>query len=377
MTTGLIEVDYEEVRKNHLLPFIKDFKAAYKSPQKTQIIAHNDADGITSAAIFSKILDNFGLKYKKDYFVYFGTNEERKAELPQTHELIRGIKEAKIIIYLDYLSVHADKGKKVFIVDHHNKQDGYNYAHATWYYPLNGEIYRPSASAYCYDIYQGLFGENHDVKILGVIGAVGDSMLPNSLEYLRIKERQQPFFVGCQISWLFFEIQRLFLLADDNNSCVKIFEFILEKTNSKAITDLIALPESIDEEIHKKLKKNNEVVNTVKSRMEIYEDLKLIFIEMTPAEAGSKDSVFSYLWLYYPGYLNMIDIDFRGIVSLSMRSNTYDIYDLFEKVQNNLPELVFGGHPFAAGGKIPKSKVKLLKDLIISEVKTGKIKMID
>jgi hypothetical protein len=289
---------------------------------------------------------------------------------------VKRINDSEVIIYLDYLSVHAEHKKIVFIVDHHNKPEGYTYSHAIWYYPLNGEIYRPSASAYCYGIYRELFGEDYDSKLLGVIGAVGDSMFPNSLDYLGIKNMEQPFFLGCQISWSFFNVQRIFSLADDNKSCLAIFELILEKIQTKSLLDLIALPEQVEQKIYKKFRKDIDIINSVKGRLENYEDLKLIFLEMTPAEAGSKDAVFSYLWLYYPGYLSVIDINFNGISSLSMRSNTYDIFDLFSKVGAKLPELNFGGHPFAAGGKISANKVKILKDLIVSELKTGKVKSI-
>ncbi|MDD4983450.1 MAG: DHH family phosphoesterase [Candidatus ainarchaeum sp.] len=371
-------VNYAEVREKHLLPFTAKLKQVYAKPQKTVIIAHNDSDGITSAIIFSKILDSFGLKYKKDYSVYFGDNELRKAELPETHELIKEIKSSAVVIYLDYRTVHAQNtGKKVFIVDHHNKSNLTGYKDATWYYPLNGEIYRPSASAFCYDIYKELLGQNHDVKLMATIGAVGDSMLPNSLDYLDIKELEQPFFVGRQISWYFFNAQRIFCLAGDNKSCLEIYNLLLEKLENKTLNDLTALPESIESRIYKQLRKDNDVVSRFKGRLETYEDLKVMFLEMTPAEAGSKDAIFGYVWLYYPGYLCVIHINFKGIASLSMRSNTYDILDVFEKVQNKLPELNFGGHPFAAGGKIENSKVPLLKDLIIAELKTGKIKSIN
>ncbi len=367
---------YEEARQNHLLPFVKQFKETYKEKKETLIVAHNDADGITSAVVFSKILDKLGLIYKLDYFVYFGDNEIRGAELSASHELSKRIKESQVVIYLDYLSIHAEKsGKKIFIVDHHNKQ-GYGYENAVWYCPLDKDIYRPSACALCYDVYNELFGENHEMKLIGTIGSVGDSMFPNSLEYLKIKQDEQPFFLGTQISWFFFNAQKIFLLAKDNASCLRIYCLLIEKLTNKSLSDLLVLPEPLEKEIYKKLKKDKEVILRIKDKLEIYAEQKLIFLEMSAAEASSKDAVFSYLWLYYPGYLITININFGGVASLSMRSNTYDIYDVFGKIQSKIDDLQFGGHPFAAGGKIPNESISLLKDLIISEVNSGNVKKI-
>ena len=106
------------------MPFVADFKETYKNPQKTLIICHSDADGVTSAVIVAKILDNFGLKYKKDYKILICGNEIRREDLLETNPIMQEINKAKIIIYLDYMSKHAKgNGKKVFVIDHHDMKD--------------------------------------------------------------------------------------------------------------------------------------------------------------------------------------------------------------------------------------------------------------
>jgi len=359
------------------MPFVADFKETYKNPQKTLILCHNDADGVTSAVIIAKALDNYGLKYKKDYNVLICGNEIRREDLPDSNPVIQEIASAKIIIYLDYLSKHAKgKGKKIFVIDHHDTQDiSYSPDEATSLVPIDHERRRPSASALCYAVYSSIFGENQEIKIIGAIGAVGDSMFPLSLDYLNIKHMEQPFYLGEQISTYFYSAQKVFgLLRLEQDS--EIFEFIYDAVNNHALNRIPILSKKWEKILEDKARRIEDAVDKIKAKIEIIEDQKLIFYEMTQTENEGKFAIINYLSLYYPHYLYCGFTDYGHFISFTARSSTVSLLDLFSKVNMNIDDLKYGGHPFACGGRLDSRELGRLKELIIAELRKGKLKLI-
>jgi len=135
-----------------------------------KIISHFDTDGITSAAIFSRVLQRwnkiFSLKIVK------GLDEE----------IIKSLPEDEILIFLDLASNSLkhlkEKKTEIFILDHHEITDTI---------PDNVMIINPmlqkndpmSSAAICYLFGKALSLENRDLANLAIIGMVGDSMEKN------------------------------------------------------------------------------------------------------------------------------------------------------------------------------------------------------
>jgi len=135
-----------------------------------KVISHFDTDGITSAAIFSRVLQRwnkvFSLKIVK------GLDEE----------IIKALPENEILIFLDLASNSMrylkEKKTEIFIFDHHEVTDAI---------PDNVMIVNPvlekndpvSSAAICYILGKTLSAENKDLANLAIIGMVGDSLEKN------------------------------------------------------------------------------------------------------------------------------------------------------------------------------------------------------
>jgi len=132
-----------------------------------KVISHNDTDGITSAAIFSKAL----FRWKKTFSLEIVKGLEK--------EYIQNLSKDNILIFLDLASGSlkelSKKNTEIFILDHHEIPDPNSI-------PKNITIVNPvllnkpniSASAICYLFAKPLSQENQDLSNLAVIGMVGD-----------------------------------------------------------------------------------------------------------------------------------------------------------------------------------------------------------
>lgn len=135
-----------------------------------KVISHFDADGITSAAIFSRALHRWGKPFSLQ--IVKGLDEEFIKSLPDTHALI----------FLDLasgsLNYLAEKKTDVFIFDHHETVQEI---------PPNVHIVNPlleksevcSGAAVAYLAAKTISEENKDLANLAVIGMVGDQFVDN------------------------------------------------------------------------------------------------------------------------------------------------------------------------------------------------------
>lgn len=135
-----------------------------------KVISHYDADGITSAAIFSKALQ----RWKKSFSLQIvkGLDEEFIKNLPEDH----------LLIFLDLASGSLDylKNKKtdIIILDHHEivQQIPENVIMIN---PLLSKSDMLSGAGICYQFAKTLSIENKDLSNLAIIGMVGDFMDKN------------------------------------------------------------------------------------------------------------------------------------------------------------------------------------------------------
>ena len=149
--------------------FIKEIDALSEK-KEIKVISHFDTDGITSAAIFTRILQRWNKKFTLE--IVKGLDKE----------FIRSLPEDKILIFLDLgsgsLDYLKDKKTEVFILDHHETIQEI---------PENVKILNPliqksemlSGAGICYIFGKQLSEENKDLAQLAVIGMVGDMMEKN------------------------------------------------------------------------------------------------------------------------------------------------------------------------------------------------------
>jgi len=140
------------------------------SNKPIKVISHFDTDGITSAAIFSRVLERWGKSFSLQ--IIKSLDEKFIDSLPETH----------LLIFLDLasnsLSQLAKKNTEVLILDHHEvSQD----------IPDNVTIINPhlqkheliSSAGICYIFGKTLSPKNTDLANLAIIGIVGDLLEKN------------------------------------------------------------------------------------------------------------------------------------------------------------------------------------------------------
>ena len=87
---------------------------------KSLIFAHYDFDGISSAIIFSKILEKFKKEYKKDFFVKFGRDSEHR--LLEDKKNLELFSDYENIFFLDFCQTTFEglENKNLWVFDHHS-----------------------------------------------------------------------------------------------------------------------------------------------------------------------------------------------------------------------------------------------------------------
>ncbi|MBI2632578.1 DHH family phosphoesterase [Candidatus Pacearchaeota archaeon] len=135
-----------------------------------KVISHYDTDGITSASIFSRVLQRWKKKFSLQ--IIKGLEESFIESLPEDH----------ILIFLDLASGSLNYLKKkktpVFIIDHHE---------IVQEIPENIKMINPhldnaeivSTAGLCYLFAKSLSSENKDLAPLAIIGMVGDVLEKN------------------------------------------------------------------------------------------------------------------------------------------------------------------------------------------------------
>ncbi|MCH7567891.1 MAG: DHH family phosphoesterase [Nanoarchaeota archaeon] len=135
-----------------------------------KIISHNDTDGITSAAIFSRALQ----RWNKKFSLQIVKNLEK--------EFIENLPENHVLIFLDLASGSLPylekKNTEIFILDHHEIMQSIP-SNITIINPVLFKEENISSSALCYLFARELSEQNKDLANLAVIGMIGDVLEKN------------------------------------------------------------------------------------------------------------------------------------------------------------------------------------------------------
>jgi single-stranded-DNA-specific exonuclease len=133
--------------------------------REIRVVSHFDTDGITSAAIFSRVLARWGKNFSMQ--IVKSLDED----------FVRSLPEDKVLIFLDLasgsLDYLKDKKTEVFVFDHHE---------IVQEVPENVHMVNPAyekeeslcSAAICYLFARELSLENKDLANLAVVGTVGD-----------------------------------------------------------------------------------------------------------------------------------------------------------------------------------------------------------
>lgn len=133
-----------------------------------KVVSHNDTDGITSAAIFSRALQRWNKKFSLEII----KNLEK--------EYIKSLSDENLIIFLDLgsgsLPELAEKKTEVIIFDHHEICSEKIPENVTLVNPLLFKQESISGAGICYLFAKALSPHNQDLATLATVGMVGDQL---------------------------------------------------------------------------------------------------------------------------------------------------------------------------------------------------------
>ncbi len=323
---------------------------------KILIFSHYDFDGISSAIVFSEILEKYDLKYKKDFDVHFARDNEHKI---LDTENKTSFDKYKYIFFLDYSLTNYDylKDKTIFVIDHHKVNNNIdNIINPALYIESR---YLPSNSAIVYDFYYYLFNENLFLKKIAGLGAISDFMIFGSLPYLHTNDKDLDFFMNNSelIKPMALEITQLEeKIYNQKGLEINIFEKLFLKKDIKEILYFT------DDEINLIIKiKEKELKKTYKylQKLNIDENKKLLILELEFEDKELKKYLLNVLEFLYSDYIKIIYMRSNHLCSINLRSPNLDLTKLLESLKKDFPNLNGGGHPFASGCALPNEQVEL------------------
>lgn len=315
------------------------------------IIAHSDADGITSAFVFSRILERLGFEYKKNYRTWLAENAFRNI-IKENNSLLENLRKNNYIFFLDYsLEDYSSLSDKyVCTIDHHRTGGKPNILVNPAEQLKPDEL--PSASALVYALYKHMFDSDEIVKKIAFLGALGDLMVYNSLPYLGTDEKDPDLFVQKLPQSTYYHMMTIFNLknADPKNDST-IYEYLRENIID-SVVPLLVLPEEFMSQIDKIHKKERTAIKKALNKIEKFDDKKIVFLETGRDLFPHYERLKGTLHALFPNYTVFMfgklenNMGYRA----SGRSQTKtDLTKLIEYLKTKIPDLQGGGHPFAAG----------------------------
>jgi len=345
---------------------IKTVLENIKKGEQALIIAHSDADGITSAYVLSRILEKYGLEYRKDYNTWLAENATRSfiKEDEKTRNLIN---KNQYVFFVDYSLEDYSFIKGVSCtIDHHKIE-----SKAKIQINPAGQVESlkvPSASALVYALYDYLFGEDELVKKIAFIGALGDLMVFNSLPYLKTNENDEDFFVQRLPQITYYQMSNIFNLKNvDKKNDTVIYEYMLESLKG-SVMPLLFLPNEFKSKIEKVKKAEVVAIKKALDRVVKYEEQKIVILETNKALEPYFERLKSVMHALFPRYstFTITKLPNKLGYRFSARSQkNIDLVKFVEYLKTKIPDLRGGGHPFAAGFFCKPKQLKKVKKEII------------
>ena len=332
---------------------------------KTLIFAHYDFDGISSAVIFARILENYNQKYNKDYFVKFGRDSEHK--LLEDKANLELFSEYSNIFFLDFCQTTFEglENKNLWVFDHHTVGEKRNFIiNPAW--DVSPE-YLPSTSAIVYDFYFYLFEKNNELKRIAALGAISDFMIFASINYLHTHSRDTDIFMNNShlIKPMTMEIVlKLEKLYSKKGNDLKIFENLLKNGLRSIFCFSEDQKEVIVETTNLELTKTNYYLEKVI----LNEDKKCLTLDLAYEDKELKKYIINVLEMIYPEYTKIVYTKRHDFTAFILRSQKKDLTKILKIIKTQMPCLNGGGHPFASGCAIDKKDTEKFLDLFYKEL---------
>lgn len=338
---------------------------------KTLIICHYDADGLTSAILFSRILEKFNQTYNKDFFVRV-VRDSYRGDYVSSNSTKKDIEDYDNVILLDYcFDSYSDLEKKtIFVIDHHKsgEKDKDYILNPSW--TCSAEEL-PSSSAIIYDFYYYLFGENKLLKKIACIGSASDFMIYGSLPYLHTNTNDIDLFMSNSqlLKPIVFDIfKKLEAIYETKGQEQILFDHLF--TNTKNNLDGF-IDFSKDQIEHILNREREELIYTkqILDTAEVNDNKKYVIIEIPYEHKILKKKILNLLELYYSDYTKMTYIKRTKFFSCSIRSVSLNVLKIINDLKKEHKEFSGGGHEFASGCAGPVEKIDYLINAIKEKLK--------
>lgn len=332
------------------------FLESLKQKDKVAIIHGHDSDSICSAAIFYRLLEN--LKIKTELVI----SELNFSVLENTVKKIKNIKPTRTII-VDIPDIGVSiltelrNLSKVMIVDHHIPK---GYVKITYVNPriYDRDVYLP-ATYLSYKIYEKFFDTKEIAWIAG-IGTLADMGMKNCEDLFEkiknsykelvddLKPVDEILFDNSLLGKLTKIVDSAGVVKNKQGSVFALQDLIKSKDYKEILKNKkLMVYFNITEREFKKavgdFKKNKKTVNNV-LLYEIKSKLKLKSPLATYLERFFDDKVLAI----YQKEDNFFNISLRRGKNLRT-----DLAELAKELVSDIPNSMGGGHPVAAGARIP------------------------
>ena len=356
----MINIDIKELI-SPAVSFIKSFK-----PKDKIVIVHGyDVDSICSAAILYRLIKN-----EKNVKPMLQISESNSHLKDATLTKIKKLKPSHTII-VDIANIGVDvitkmrNFSKILIIDHHVPK---GYAKITYVNPrmFNREIYLP-ATYVCYKIYEE-FSNPKEIAWIAGVGNLGDMGLKNcpdlfnkiKTEYKELVddlEQKDEILIEKSLLGKLTQIIDSGMVVKNKTGSIFALKILIDvkKYNdvidNKILSGYYKLVQSEFEKIKKDFEKNKKILDNI-VLYEVKSTLKL------------KSNFASYIERSFDDKVIAIYQKDEDCFSFSLRKGkkmTIDLDNLAKEATRSIENADGGGHPDAAGMRVP---IKELKPLV-------------
>ena len=346
-----------------------DYLSSMKKNETISLVSHNDADGLSSAALMNSYLMKWRRKKADDIIIQ---------TMPPSSSLISRLKSyvPNRVIITDLSIVDHPIFRRVsrismpLLIDHHSFSSIPD-INAVYFNPRikKPEIYQ-SASYLSYRLLSKLRDMSDRIWI-AVVGIVGDYDISSSKDLLKEARKHYPE--------IHYDITKLF-----DTVFGKIAEMIAASKAYKkpdlsklsAIMSSFSSPyEFMESRETEEYRKAAEVINHEMERVkeEIKQHIetrgKFVFYNLS-SKYAIRSFVSTMLGDRYRDRIVVITEKYRGKMRVSARnqSRQYNVAELLKEAASAVGVPEAGGHPAAAGAQVPLEKWKEFKSVLISLV---------
>ncbi|MDD5162702.1 MAG: DHHA1 domain-containing protein [Candidatus ainarchaeum sp.] len=355
------------MQKKILLEKFGDFCRSLSGRDNIAIVYHNDADGISSAAVTAKAV--FKLTQKKPVLVYgFNYRDSAKGKIIMK-ELSK--KANKLIIvdlatgyYLEKLS-EVNFMDAILIIDHHEFDSDLNSEKIVFVHPKFLSKKNPSsynASKLCFDVFNGIL-PLEETDWIACIGIIGDNAKKHWLGFLKKTAKRNKATIG-EIEELERLVSAVGVMRKDKFREIFWVLFDAKKIQDCMKKEFLEIKQEFEVE-KKRLEESAKagIENFPELELEIYNiktDFPTIKSQIVNEISNKKPKKTIIVWSVSGN---------NARFSARRQDGKVQVNRLLEKAIEGIPNSNAGGHIPAAAGGVPKEFLEKFMEQLFGELK--------